>query len=133
MERKKSSSIHFTLISFVAEYLLAKSKSECSDMNTGTIVPIDTKEGCQRATSDLDAVNEEVLEEQSESQPLGCYMYTPRNELVFNMGDEKTGKGLPKDGWSDDTRKVCRDFEAAMSKSGGKDLGKYRADSSTLN
>ena len=96
-------------------------------MNNEMIVPIDTKEGCQKATSDLDAVNKEVLEEQSESQPLGCYMYTPRNELVFNMGDEKTGKGLPKDGWSDDMRKVCRDFEAAMSKSGGKE--KYRADS----
>ena len=92
-------------------------------MNDDMIVPIDTKEGCQKATSDLDV--DQVIEEEVKSQPKGCYMYTSENELFFNKGDKETGEGLAKTKWTDGTRKVCRDFEVAMSKSGGKSLGEY--------
>ena len=109
----------FALTNFynlVAEYVLADTQAECSDINSGTIVSVDTAEGCQKAVKSLGVVNQDVIIEDQPSVPKGCYVYAPSNTLYFNQHST----GLEKEQWKYDTRMVCKDFQIAMDTTGGK-------------
>ena len=105
----------FHTSNIIAEFVLAQTQSECTDMNIESIVSIDNIDRCQQAVSDLDVVNPIVIEEDQQSMPKGCYVYYPANELYFN----KHATGLSKSEWSDDTRKACQNMETMMELSGG--------------
>ena len=100
---------------FIAEYVLADTQSECSDINSGTIVSVDTTEGCKKAVKSLGVDNSDVFVEDQPSVPKGCYVYTPSNKLYFNQHST----GLNKTHWKYDTRMVCRDFSISMETAGG--------------
>ena len=87
-------------------------------MDIESISGINSKETCQKAVKELMVNNPEVIIEDQESVPIGCYLYVPENKIYFNENE----KGLPKEDWSDDTRKVCRDLGIAFAESGGKFL-----------
>ena len=105
---------------FPAEFLLADTQSECSELEISSIVGVNSAEGCKRALKDLNAANPELIIEDQISLPKGCYLYAPDNKLYFN----KNENGLRKEQWSDDTRKVCRDLDIAMDSNGGS-ISKY--------
>ena len=87
-------------------------------MDIESISGINSKETCQKAVKELMVNNPEVIIEDQESVPIGCYLYVPENKIYFNENE----KGLLKEDWSDDTRKVCRDLGIAFAESGGKFL-----------
>ena len=95
--------------------MLADPQLTCDDMNDDAIVAIDTIDGCKKAVHDLDVINPDVNSENIGSEPKGCYVYTTENKLYFN----EHPVGLPKTQWSDSTRKVCFDWDAAMDKTSG--------------
>ena len=100
---------------FAAEFMLADKQLACDELNDPAIVSLDTFDGCKKAVHDLDVVNPEVINENIESEPKGCYVYTAENKLYFN----EHPRGLPKSQWTDSTRKVCFDWDAAMEKTKG--------------
>ena len=87
-------------------------------MDIASIGGINSKNTCQKAVKVLMVNNPEVIIEDQLSVPKGCYLYLPENKIYFNENE----KGLPKEDWSDDTRKVCRDLGIAFAESGGKFL-----------
>ena len=76
---------------------------------------VDTEEGCRKAGSGLGVENTDLFVEETPSMPKGCFVYRS-NKLYFNQHPT----GLDKGRWSDDTRKVCRDFEISMETAGGR-------------
>ena len=100
---------------FIAEYLLADTQAECSDIESSTIVAVDSTDGCQKAMKSLGVDNPDVIIEDQPSVPKGCYVYTPSNKVYFNQHST----GLDKAEWKFDTRMVCRDFQLAMETAGG--------------
>ena len=114
---------------FLVEFVLADTQSECNEMDIESISGINSKETCQKAVKELMVNNPEVIIEDQESVPKGCYLYVPENKIYFNENE----KGLPKEDWSDDTRKVCRDLGIAFAESGGKFFEKKLSDIFLLN
>ena len=100
---------------FQAEYRLADTQAECSDIVSSTIVAVDSADGCQKAVKSLGVDNSDVIIEDQPSVPKGCYVYTPSNKVYFNQHST----GLDKKQWKFDTRMVCRDFQLAMETAGG--------------
>ena len=100
---------------YLAEFLLADTQAECSDIDSSTIVGVDSADGCQQAMKSLGVENPDVIIEDQPSVPKGCYVYRPSNKLYFNQHST----GLDKAQWTFDTRKVCRDFQTAMETAGG--------------
>ena len=103
----------------IAEYILADSQSECSEMEIPLekthIVDVNTPEGCQDAVNNLNVDNPDVFIEDQPSVPKGCYVYLPENKLYFNQHIT----GLEKEEWSDDTRRVCHDLDMMLEVAGG--------------
>ena len=100
---------------FVGEYVLADTQAECSDIDSSSIVGVDSADGCQKAVKRLGVDNPDVIIEEQPSVPKGCYVYTPSNKGYFNQHST----GLDKEKWTFDTRMVCRDFQQAMETAGG--------------
>ena len=103
---------------FLAEYILADTQAECSDIDSSTIVGVDSTDGCQKAVKSLGVDNPDVIIEDQPSVPKGCYVYTPSNKVYFNQHST----GLDKAQWKFDTRMVCRDFSISMETAGGSTL-----------
>ena len=104
------------IFNITGEYFLADTQAECSDIESQSIVSVDSADGCQKAVKSLGVENKDVIIEDHSSVPKGCYVYTPSNKLYFNQHST----GLDKVQWKYDTRLVCRDFQISMETAGGK-------------